>query len=409
MSSTLEPSQESSQKSVNIGYFGGGSWPKKVDDYSGDYAVPHKVSERKSEDQTPLDASNHYQLEPGDRFPDEGFYDDLDILVVSNLVSNHELQFYHAIENMPSDGLIVYEKALSPRFRSHKRMIENGLEDTPEYTPSLHYIKKPAAMAAEALINGYDGSKEDQGLDGIQSVEVVCMEEELDTEREWILSHYEGGMPLDYGTHAEELPVVNIGGRFPQDPDNAEMVPNVTAQGFDMGADVSEEFSAYPQAFSARMALEGDRFSENATLDMLMGKEFDQDQKFFRILGNDSTVGDWQITGFYGDTNNPPSLIFSSENEFEYFDLSDQPSAKKLLVDEYFNVFNGQEPHMSPEEHAEIVRGTDSINTELGMFEDRPDEAIELSEYHGINEVMAPEEVHSFDSDEFWNQVRKVA
>ena len=105
---------------MNFGYAGAGEWPRKVDEYSDGGAHPLKSFDIKPQEDVELQADNHKVID--DKLPPENFYDDLDVFVIANRLSNHEIQFYHAIENMPEDGLIVYEKALSPHYRSHETM-----------------------------------------------------------------------------------------------------------------------------------------------------------------------------------------------------------------------------------------------------------------------------------------------
>ena len=342
---------------MNFGYAGAGEWPRKVDEYSEGSAYPLKAFDIKPQENVELDAVMHEVIE--DKLPPENFYDGLDVFVIANQLSNHEIQFYHAIEHMPEDGIVVYEKALSPHYRSHENMLNNdviGNDDQPDVLPNLHYYKKPAVQKAGELVQEYD-------LEGISSVEVVTIEERLD--RPWILTEQEGGIVTDFGSHAPELPIVALDGEFAE-------YPLIRAENWDMNSETDNPLlNGRNEAFEARWALEGERFAEVAYLDALVGKCFDQDMKQFLVQGEDPIQGEWSMHGYYGTDNKSPALEVQIGSQEQEFGLEEYNSAKKAVVDELVKVAKGvKEPELTPEDHAEIMRGIEKVNLRKGFFDD---------------------------------------
>jgi len=351
---------------MNFGYAGAGEWPRKVDDYSGGDAYPLKAFDLKSKDDVELEAVMHEEID--DKLPSENFYDGLDVFVIANRVSNHELQLYHAVENMSENSLVVYEKALSPRYRSHQNMLDNDViasEDKPNVLPNLHYYKKPAVQKAGEIVEEYD-------LEGISRVEVVTIEERLD--REWILTEQEGGIVTDFGSHAPELPIVVLNGEFAD-------YPLREAENWDMNPKTDNPMlDGRSEAFEARWALQGNRFDEEAYLDALVGKSFEQDMKQFMIEGDDPSEGEWSMHGYYGTEENPPLLEVDINGQSQVFDLEGYPSAKKAVVDEMVQVAKeGREPEFTPRDHAEIMRGIEKVNLRKGFFDDN----LQMKEWTG--------------------------
>jgi len=353
---------------LNFGYAGAGEWARKVDDFSEGNAYPLKAYDVNDRDDVELEAHQHEVID--DLLPSESFYDNLDVMVIANRLSNHEIQFYHAMENMPEDGLVVYEKALSPRHKSHEKLIDNEdfmSGDQPDVMPSLHYYKKPAVQKAGEVVEEYN-------LQGISRVEVVTTEERMD--RAWILTGLEGGIVTDFGSHAPELPIVALNGEFAE-------YPLITAQNWDMKPETDNPIqSNFNEAFEARWALQGERFQEVAYLDALVGKEFNEDLKQFRIEGRDPVEGEWQMHGYYGTDENPPSLELATENQDLEFDLSDFKPAKQAVVDEMVEVAkNGKTPELTPRDHAEIMRGIETVNRREGFFDDERE--LEMENWDG--------------------------
>lgn len=351
---------------INVGFAGGGEWPSKIVDHSPDEFAPSKVYDIKSEEDTELSAEYHEQIEG--LVPSENFYQDLDVLILANRVRNHETQMYHALKHMPEDSVIAYEKALGPRHHQHETFMElNKDEDAPFTIPTLHYQKKPAALKAEEVIDKYD-------LDSIESIKVVAKEQRMD--RGWTLSPPEGGSVVDFGIHAAELPIVNFGGRFADEP-------LVNAFGWNTQTDIKNDIVArYNEAFEAKWNIEGDLFREDgAELKAFVGKGFEEDQKQFLIEGNDDNLGDWKIRGFYGTEENDPFLEFSNGDMYNDWDLSDRPNAKEAVIDELIAYLeDGNEPRLDPATHTELTRGLDAANEEIGLNQD---EELKVEKWRG--------------------------
>lgn len=350
---------------MNFGYAGAGEWARKVDDFSDDDAHALKTYDIKPEEEVELEADQHYEID--DLLPPEDFYEDLDVLVLANRVSNHETQFYHAMNHMDEDSLVITEKALGPRHVTHQRVAVNGeLDEGPDFIPTLHYWKKPAAQKTEEVMEEYD-------LEGINKIEVVAQEERM--ERGWILTPYEGGSVVDFGSHAPELPIINLDGRFTAEPLNY-------AVGWDTGSGIENEVLArYNEAFEASWNIEGDLFNEAATLNALVGKNFDEDRKEFLIEGVDPEIGGWEIHGHYGTREEPPALEFSTNEMYQEWDLSDRTAAKKAIVDDFMEIARGEkEPELTPEKHADMMRGLELANREIGLYRD---EELKVEEWTG--------------------------
>lgn len=350
---------------LNFGYAGAGEWSRKIDEYSSRKAYPLKSYDVKSKEDIELEADYHEQIE--ELLPSNKFYRDLDVLVIGNFVRNHEIQFYHALEHM-SEGLIVYEKALSPRFESHKRYLDKEIDDEQVKTvPTLHYWKKPAALKAEEVIEDYD-------LDSIESIEVIAQEQRL--ERPWCLTPPDGGSVVDFGSHVPELPLINLNGSF---ADN----PLEFALGWNTNAEIEDEgFSRYNEAFEARWGIEGELFNENTYLDALVGKNFEQEKKQFLIKGNTSEHGSWRIKGYYGTKQNKPKLEFTSDELDRQWKLSNMPDAKKAVVDDLMDYAKeGNLPRLNSSKHAEIMKGLDLANQEIGLYQDGE---LKIEEWEGV-------------------------
>lgn len=351
---------------MNFGYAGAGEWARKVDEYSENDAYPLKAFDINPQEDVDLEADIHEVID--DKLPPENFYEHLDVFVIANRLSNHEIQFYHAVDNMPEDGLVVYEKALSPHYRSHEKMLNNdvvGSDDQPDVLPNLHYYKKPAVQKAGELVEEYD-------LEGISRVEVVTTEQRMD--RPWILVEREGGIVTDFGSHAPELPIVALNGEFAE-------YPLIQAQNWDMNPLTENPFlDGRNEAFEARWALQGEKFGDVAYLDALVGKCFNQDRKQFLIQGEDPVEGEWAIRGYFGTDNNPPGLEMELGGQQHDFGLEDYPPAKQAVVDEMVDVAeNGKEPELTAEDHAEIIRGIEKVNLRKGFFDDD----LEMEDWQG--------------------------
>jgi hypothetical protein len=351
------------EERLNFGYAGAGEWAGKIDEFSDDQAYAFKAYDIKPYEEVDLELDNpdnFYQIDEDKMVPPEEFYEDVDVMVLSNLVQNHELQFYDAADHMPEDKLLVYEKALSPRAHSHERILSYEDDEAPDFVPTLHYWQKPAAKMAERVFDGFE-------LDEITGMEIIATEQRLN--RPWTLKSSEGGSVVDFGSHALELPVVNFDG-YLSHPIAGK------AKGWDMNADIDDpKIDGYNEAFEASWNIEGGKFDGKTELRALIGKNFPQDRKEFLINGRDDRFGDWSMHGFYGTDDQQPYLEFWSDEIFQGWDLSDWPDAKNSVISDLMGVAMGsKEPELTPERHAEIMAGLDEVNSEMDLYRKQPEE-----------------------------------
>lgn len=290
---------ESSEK-PRLGFLGGGEWPQEqlegLEDASERFGIDYSleaVQDIKSSDELgwvqDIDTADYFRDEDATNEPQDGFLEGLDLVYVANIIDQHPEQVDNLLDEINERDLsipIAVEKALSPREEEHNRLVEKAGRYGIKLEILDHYTLKPQLRELEASI--YDKTMQNGDVCKIE----FALREKADPDdlkRMWIFDRDVGGVGLDLLPHIFRPATSRLGARFEED-DLEEIEAETDHYDHDfLGEDV-------PAGVSVSSPVSGDWFTEDAVIEGVVGKRYEDDEKRITIHYEGGEIFDAELT-----------------------------------------------------------------------------------------------------------------
>lgn len=344
--------------SYDIGVVGVGHWATKFQDAIRDDTLTYgkAVDVVPYEDkQDVLDAlgmkeSDYTALGPEEPLP-ESFLTDVDVVQIASPIRFHEEQTLQAIED--GDAVVVTEKAYGPASDAYDTVQDAAREQNTVTYPHLHYLQKQPTRWLDGHI---DDMTEAYGP--VEHVDATFVEtySDEDARRNWIFRPENGGIVMDWIHPVEVLASAC----------DADFDEVLDAQGYLTEPAYTAD---HPTAVRTDYAVSGDRFTDDATATVRIGKGFDpgQTRKAMRLHFDDAQL-DAVYTGSSTErTTDYRGTIMVTESISDRLspvalDLPEGGTPYELMAQDMLNAVETGETPVTDDALAEMYDAVDRTN-----------------------------------------------